>query len=203
MEVRRRNEQVGHRLVGQGLADHLVRLGPERQPVLRFRGARLALRVVERPLVERHDALPGRLDQLLAELDRLGKDDLLLGGEQRDLADLLEVHPDRVVDPDHVGRERLELLGRRLLELLRVELRRHVDDARDRALGAVADDLDVHLDRVAEHIGGDRQRVTIGRDDVVLVLAPRVLRHLARPPGSGAAMPASPPRGRPARGGGA
>ena len=47
--------------------------------------------------------LPRLLDELLAELDRLGEDDLLLGGQQRDLADLLEVHPDRVVDPDHVG----------------------------------------------------------------------------------------------------
>ncbi len=61
----------------------------------------------------------GCLDQLLAELDGLGQDDLFLGGQQGDLADLLEVHPDRVVDPDHVGRDRLELLGGGLLELLR------------------------------------------------------------------------------------
>ena len=67
-------------------------------------------------------ALPGRLDHLLAELDRLGQDDLFLGGQQGDLADLLEVHPDRVVDPDHVGRDRLELLGGGLLDLLGVEL---------------------------------------------------------------------------------
>ena len=85
------------------VADQLVGLVAERQPVLRLRGPRLALGVVERPLVERHDALPGRLDQLLAELDRLREDDLLLGRQQGDLADLLEVHPDRVVDPDHVG----------------------------------------------------------------------------------------------------
>ena len=50
-------------------------------------------------------AFQGSLDDLLAELDRLGEDDLLLGGQQRDLADLLEVHPDRVVDPDHVRGE--------------------------------------------------------------------------------------------------
>ena len=71
-------------------------------------------------------AFHGSLDDLLAELDRLREDDLLLGGEQRDLADLLEVHPDRVVDPDHVRGQRLELLGRRLLDLLRVELGRRI-----------------------------------------------------------------------------
>ena len=50
------------------------------------------------------------LDRQLAELDRLGQHDLFLGGQERDLADLLEVHPDRVVDPDQVGGERLEVL---------------------------------------------------------------------------------------------
>ena len=53
---------------------------------------------------------PRLLDDQLAELDRLGQDDLFLGGEQRDLADLLEVHPDRVVDPDEIGGERLQVL---------------------------------------------------------------------------------------------
>ena len=38
--------------------------------------------------------------------------------QEGDPADLPEVHADRVVDPDHVGREGLELLGGRLRELL-------------------------------------------------------------------------------------
>ena len=103
-----------------------VRLVAERQPVLRLRGPGLALGVVERPLVERGDALPRLVDELLAELDGLGQDDLFLGGQQGDLADLLEVHPDRVVDADHVGADGLEVLGGRLLELLGVELGRRV-----------------------------------------------------------------------------
>ena len=89
-----------------------------------FMRARLALGVVQRPLVERDDALPRLLDQLLAELDGLGQDDLFLGGQQGDLADLLEVHPDRVVDADHVRGDRLEVLGGRLVDRLRIELRR-------------------------------------------------------------------------------
>ena len=97
------DEQVLRALSRDRVADQLVGLVAERQPVLRLRGPGLALGVVERPLVERDDPLPRLLDELLAELDRLGEDDLLLGGQQGDLADLLEVHPDRVVDPDHVG----------------------------------------------------------------------------------------------------
>ena len=105
--------------------------------------ARLALGVVEGPLVERDDPLPGCLDHLLAELDGLGQDDLFLGGQQGDLADLLEVHPDRVVDPDHVGRDRLELLGGGLLDLLRVELRGCIGrQLRGRVGGAVIGDHD-------------------------------------------------------------
>ena len=84
--------------------------------------------------MERDDALPRLLDHLLAELDGLGQDDLLLGGQQGDLADLLEVHPDRVVDADHVGREGLELLPGRLLDLLRVELGRGIRRQRRRRL---------------------------------------------------------------------
>jgi hypothetical protein len=57
--------------------------------------------------VERDDPLPRCLDQLLTELDRLGQDNLFLCGQQGDLADLPEIHPDRVADADHVGRERL------------------------------------------------------------------------------------------------
>ena len=97
--------------------------------------------------MERDDALPGRLDHLLAELDGLGQDDLFLGGQQGDLADLLEVHPDRVVDPDHVGRDGLELLGGGLLDLLRVELggrvRRQLRRRIDRAVLGHDDDADV------------------------------------------------------------
>ncbi len=121
VEVGRGRQQVGRGLVGDCGADHRVGLGPERQPMLRFGGPSLALGVVGRPLVERDDALPGRLHELLAELDRLGQDDLLLGGQEDDPADLVEVHADRVFDPDHVRGERLELLGGRLRKRLGVE----------------------------------------------------------------------------------
>ena len=89
-------------------------------------------------------ALPRLLDDLLAELDGLGQDDLFLGGQQGDLADLLEVHPDRVVDADHVGADGLEVLGGRLLDLLGVELGRRVGRRAWRPVdGAVlGDDLD-------------------------------------------------------------
>ncbi len=127
VEVGRRDQQVLGGLRRDPLRDQLVRLRPVGQAVLRLLGPRLALGVVEGPLVERHDPLPGLLDHLLAELDGLREDDLLLGGQQGDLADLLEVHPDRVVDADHVGADGLEVLGGRLLDLLRVELRRGVD----------------------------------------------------------------------------
>jgi hypothetical protein len=76
--------------------------------------------------VEREDALPRLVDHLLAEFDGLGQDDLFLGGEERDLADLLQVHPDRVVDPDHVGGKGLELLGGGLVDGGRVKLDRRV-----------------------------------------------------------------------------
>ena len=105
--------------------------------------------------MERDDPLPGRLDHLLAELDGLGQDDLFLGGQQGDLADLLEVHPDRVVDPDHVGGDGLELLGGRLLDLLRVELGR----------------------RIGRQLGGRVGRAVVGDDDdpdVGAVLAGRL-----------------------------
>ena len=72
--------------------------------------ASLRLGVERDPRVQVHQRPGGILDRQLAELDRLGEDDLLLGGEERDLADLLEVHADRVVDADEVGGERLEIL---------------------------------------------------------------------------------------------
>jgi hypothetical protein len=42
------------------------------------------------------------LGDLVAGLDRLGQRHLLLGFEQGDPADLLEVHPDRVIERDRV-----------------------------------------------------------------------------------------------------
>ena len=93
------------------------------------------------------DALPRLVDELLAELDGLGQDDLFLGGQQGDLADLLEVHPDRVIDADHVGADGLEVLGGRLLDLLGVELGRPLGRQLGRRIerAVVGDDLDVHL----------------------------------------------------------
>ena len=121
MEVGRNHQQLGRGLVRDGVANHRVRLGPKRQPVLGLGRPSLVLGVVGRPLVERDDALAGRLDELLAEFDRLGQDDLFLGAQEGDPSDLSEVHPNRVVDADHVGRECLELLDSRLLELPRLE----------------------------------------------------------------------------------
>ena len=84
--------------------------------------ARLRLGLVPGPLPQREDRLLRLVDDLLAELDRLGQDDLFLGVEERHLADLLEVHPDRIVDADHVGGDRVQLLGGRLFRDLGVEL---------------------------------------------------------------------------------
>ena len=62
---------------------------------------------------------------MLAEFDGLGEDDLLLSLEQRDLADLFEVHADGVVNADHVRGHRLQLgLGGGPLRLLLVQLDR-------------------------------------------------------------------------------
>jgi hypothetical protein len=102
--------------------------------------------------VERDHPLPGRLDELLAELDRLGQDDLLLGGQEGDAADLPEVHPDRVVHTEHVGRERL---GGRLLALLRVERGGSIGGERARLGPVLVDGLDTADDRV----GGCRGRL--------------------------------------------
>ena len=165
VEVGRRQVEVGHALPGERLRDHRVGLGPERQLVLGLRRARLALGVVERPLVQRQDGLPGLDDDLLAELDRLGEDDLLLGGEQGDLADLLEVHPDRVVDPDHVGGQRLELLAGRLVHGVGRQL-----GGRLHALGHL-DALDrLLLDDLDRELGGAGLRVLVGREIEVLVV---------------------------------
>src|SRR5665647_546949 len=69
VEGGRSHEQVTGRLVGDGVADHRVCLGPVQQTELRLGRSSLVLGVVERPLVERDDPLPWRLSQLLAELD--------------------------------------------------------------------------------------------------------------------------------------
>ena len=110
----------------EGAVHDAVGLLAVRQPVLRVLLAGLGLRSVARPLPQGQHRLLGFVDDLLAELDRLGEDDFLLGVEQRHLADLLEVHAHRIVDADHVGGDRVELLGRRLLSLLRVELGRRL-----------------------------------------------------------------------------
>ena len=145
----------------------------ERQPVLRLGGPRLALGVVQGPLVERCHALPGLLDHLLAELDGLGQDDLFLGGQQGDLADLLEVHPDRVIDADHVGADGLEVLGGRLLDLLGVELGRAFGRKARRGIGraVLGHDLDVHLAVVAG--GGGELRAEL---EIVIVIVVIVIR---------------------------
>ena len=163
VEVRRLDQEALGRLGRDPLRDELVRLRPVGQAVLLLLGSRLALGVVERPLVEGHDALPGLLDHLLAELDRLREDDLFLGGQQGDLADLLEVHPDRVIDADHVGADGLEVFGGRLFDLGRTELRRRIG----RQLGAVRRRivLDDHGD-VAALIGGLGTQVQV----VVIVI---------------------------------
>ena len=154
MEVGRGDEQVRGPLVADRVADHPRRLGPERQSVLRLLGARLALGVVVRPLVERDDALQGLVDHLLPEFDRLGQHDLFLGRQQGDLADLLEVHADRVVDPDHVGAERLELFLGGLLELDRIELRRCIERDAAGCLAVLADDFDAEVGGLRQCVGG-------------------------------------------------
>jgi hypothetical protein len=64
----------------------------------------------------------------LALVDRLGQDDLLLRGQERHLADLLEVHADGVVGGGLEGQ--LLVAGRAGLagELLGIELVDHLDD---------------------------------------------------------------------------
>ena len=138
-------------------------LGPERQSMLLLHRARLALGVVQRPLVERDDALPRLLGELLAELDRLGEDDLFLGRQQGDLADLLEVHPDRVVDPDHVRGDGLQVLGGRLVHRLRIQLRRGIrGQGRRRVRGdIVGDDHDPDIRAVGRRRRGFRTQVQI------------------------------------------
>src|SRR5205085_12072456 len=79
VEIGRGDEEILGRLRVERVEDEPVGLLAEGQTVLRLRRPGLALRVVEGPLVEGDDPLPRRVDELLAELDRLGEDDLLLG----------------------------------------------------------------------------------------------------------------------------
>ena len=161
-------QQVRGEVRRDRLADEFVRLGPERQPVLLLHRAGLALGVVQGPLVERDDALPRLFGQLLAELDRLRQDDLFLGGEQRDLADLLEVHPDRVVDPDHVRGDGFEVLGRGLLDGLGIQLGRGVGrQCRSRIGRAVVRD---HDDPDVRPVGRGRVRPQVEIVVVIVVI---------------------------------
>ena len=171
VEIGRRREQVAGLLGRDRGAHERVRLVAVRQSMLRLLRAGLALGVVERPLVQRDEALPRLVDELLAELDGLGQDDLFLGGQQGDLADLLEVHPDRVIDADHVGADGLEVLGGRLLDLLGVELGRPLGRELGGGVerGVVGDDLDVHLG-IATRGGGLRTEVEIVVVVVIVVV---------------------------------
>ena len=121
--------------------------------------AALLLGVVLGPLPQGEHGLPWLVDDLLAELDRLGQDDLFLGVEQRHLADLLEVHPDRIVDADHVGGDRVQLLLGRLVGLLGVELGRRLFP---RLLARL---VDGHLDA---QLGGYGQAGVVAEFVVVL-----------------------------------
>src|SRR6266508_2625402 len=64
----------------------------------------------------------------LALLDRLGEDDLLLRGQERHLADLLEVHADGVVGGSLEGQVVVAGRARLAGELLGVQLVHHLDD---------------------------------------------------------------------------
>ena len=111
-----------------GVAGHPRRLLGQVEGAHGGHAPRLRLGVGADPGVQVDQGSGRVLDRQLAELDRLGQHDLLLGGQEGDLADLLEVHADRVVDPDQVGGERVEVLVEPLAlddrgGLLRVEPR--------------------------------------------------------------------------------
>ena len=204
VEVGRRREQVGRALrAAMASATILCVSGPNGSRCCGFAGPGLALGVVERPLVERDDRLPRLLDDLLAQLDRLGQDDLLLRGEQGDLADLLEVHPDRVVDPDHVRGERLglQLLGGGLLDLGGRQLRAGRPRPAGTGTPSIASSLD-DLDRRARRV---RLVASSGRSSVEVLVDRRPSstsastsgrRAPARRPFGPHRWPASPPRAR-------
>ena len=99
-EPRRGHEQVEGGLVGQRGTDDPVRLFPERQLIPRRLPARARLGLVDRPLVDAEDGLPGLALDLQPELDRLGEDDLFLRRQELDAGDLAQVQPDRIA---HLG----------------------------------------------------------------------------------------------------
>src|SRR6266516_1942440 len=107
----------------------------------------------------------------LALLDRLGEDDLLLGGQQRDLADLLEVHPHRIV-----GRrlQRQLLVAGRARELLGIELVHHLDDLDVLVLQHLVDGVDLLGGGVD---GRERVENVLGREEPALFALRDELAH--------------------------
>ena len=128
LEVRGRHQQAVLLAGTDGTHDDALGVSGEVvQPMLWALLAALVLGVVLGPLPEREHRPPGLGHDLLAELDGLGEYDLFLSIEQGNLADLLEVHADGVVDADHVLGHRLQLgLGRGLVVVVILELRRRV-----------------------------------------------------------------------------
>ncbi len=113
---------------GQSLLDHPLGLDTEGQPVLGMAEPCLLLGPIARPLEERQHGLPRLDDHLLAKLDRLGQDDLFLGGQERGPTDLVEVDPDGVVHADGVGGDGLDFGGSWLFELLGIQNRWPIQD---------------------------------------------------------------------------
>ena len=139
----------------------------------------------------------------LALVDRLGQDDLLLRGQERHLADLLEVHADGVVGGGLEGQ--LLVAGRAGLagELLGVELVDHLDDL-DVLVLQVLQDV-VHLLGRDVDRGEGLDDLLVGEEAALLALGDEVAdlvdlrllgdRHLLRylsfrtAPGGSAAFP--------------
>src|SRR5439155_16057811 len=103
--VREAPQLLAALFVVQRVAERLVREPRRLVDELLRTADRHALLHLDAQLVEVDGRERRRHERLLAELDRLCEVDLLLRGEERDLADLLEVHADRVVDADEVRRE--------------------------------------------------------------------------------------------------
>ena len=156
--------------IGEGAQhDALGVRGVVVQAMLRALPAAVALGVVAGPEPQREHRPPGLLDDLLAELDGLGEDDLLLGVQQRDLADLLEVHAHRVVDADHVLGHGVQLgLRGGLVLLVVLDLGRGLLPGL--LLGFLDGDLHAQLGGGVE--GGRAQLVLVlGLDDVAVQVA--------------------------------
>ena len=159
----------------EGATHDAVGLVAIRQPMLRVLLARLGFRPVACPLPQRQHRLLRLVDDLLAELDRLGQHDLFLGVEQRHLADLLEVHAHRIVDADHVGGDRVELLGRRLVRGRRVELGRRLLPGR--LVGIVDRDLDTQLGGCRDAVAVLFQLILVVEQVIVVAPALAALEH--------------------------